>query len=211
MCYHITKSILSLTPAFSADPKEGHHKHYALTPLGDRQRLSGSTLKLSNFSDGQAYHVVLMQMVQMRSPPVLSSRNSPITKGAFRYRYSFRTPVMEVGAQSHCLRSRSAAHMIPLSQIKDEDLFCQDDAKFLMGAGFTEKAARKQICRACKCGALVSKYFQRRYWFSGMAFKKWVKSWFGSERIRLDVSACQEHSGTCQGKRSRATKKGGGH
>lgn len=65
--------------------------------------------------------------------------------------------------------------MVPMSQINDEDVYSQDDAPFLLGQGFSAKAAREAICRACRSEGLQSKFYMRRYCFTGKDFKAWVK------------------------------------
>lgn len=78
--------------------------------------------------------------------------------------------------------------MIPVSAVVSENIYTQHDAAFLLGAGFTGKAARETICRACRNGELRAKLHLRRYWFSGRAFLKWVRDWFGAEDFRLASS-----------------------
>ena len=65
--------------------------------------------------------------------------------------------------------------MVPMSQINDEDIYSQDDAPFLLGQGFSAKAAREAICKACRNGELRSKIYMRRYSFTGRDFKSWAK------------------------------------
>ena len=65
--------------------------------------------------------------------------------------------------------------MVPMSQINDEDIFSQSDAPFLMGDGFSAKAAREAICRACRNEGLQSKFYMRRYCFTGRDFKEWAR------------------------------------
>ena len=71
--------------------------------------------------------------------------------------------------------------MIPIAQIIPENLFSQDDAKFLLGEGFTKDAAREVIREACRSGQLKNKRWRRRYWFTGREFLEWVSRWFGAE------------------------------
>ena len=71
--------------------------------------------------------------------------------------------------------------MIPLDQIIDVNLYSQDDAVFLLGRGFTGKAAREAIRSACKSGQLEGIQWRKRWWFTGCAFKAWVKRWFGAD------------------------------
>jgi len=70
--------------------------------------------------------------------------------------------------------------MIPIGQIVEGNLYSQDDARLLLGNGFTAKAAREVICQACRSGQLKNKHWRRRYWFTGHEFLKWVSTWFGA-------------------------------
>lgn len=97
--------------------------------------------------------------------------------------------------------------MIPLTEIVDDNLYCQGDAPFLLGVGFTEDSARKEIREACRNKEIQSKYRKRKYWFTGKAYKIWVLGWFGSEEIRLDAARQSKHALLRQGNRSRASRR----
>ena len=70
--------------------------------------------------------------------------------------------------------------MIPVNEIIPHNLYSQDDAGFLLGEGFTKKAAREAICAACRSGDLRNAQWRKRYWFSGRSFVEWVRGWFGA-------------------------------
>jgi len=76
--------------------------------------------------------------------------------------------------------------MIPITKITDANIYSQDDAGFLLGSGFTKKAARETIRSACQNGQLESRFWRKRWWFTGRQFKLWVRRCFGAE-IRLPV------------------------
>lgn len=67
--------------------------------------------------------------------------------------------------------------MIPVSEVTPENLYSQDDAQFLLGEGFSRKAAREAIREACKTGELRSSKWRGRSWFSGQSFLTWIREW----------------------------------
>ena len=69
--------------------------------------------------------------------------------------------------------------MIPINEIVKSNLYCQDDAQFLLGAGFTKRAAKELICESCRTGDLPNHFHRKRYWFTGEDFLGWVRSWAG--------------------------------
>ena len=69
--------------------------------------------------------------------------------------------------------------MIPISKITPSDIYSQEDAPFLLGNGFSQKAARQTITKACLRGDLKAVMRLRRYWFTGKEFLDWVKRTFG--------------------------------
>ena len=71
--------------------------------------------------------------------------------------------------------------MIPISEVVPENLYSQDDALFLLGSGFTKRAAKELLCEVCRKGELSHSYFRKRYWFTGREFLEWVAKWFGRE------------------------------
>ena len=71
--------------------------------------------------------------------------------------------------------------MIPVSKIMPENLYSQDDGQFLLGQGFSVKAAREVILEACRSGQLSATSWKKRYWFSGKDFFEWVMRWYGSQ------------------------------
>ena len=102
--------------------------------------------------------------------------------------------------------------MIPISQIIPDDLYSQDDAEFLLGEGFTRKAAREAICAACRSSDLRNAQWRKRYWFTGRDFIEWVRGWFGAglpelhlkgidtegaprQNARLRLGACSPEAG----------------
>ena len=81
--------------------------------------------------------------------------------------------------------------MIPVDSIHVDNLYSQDDATFLLGDGFTEKAAREAICEACRSKELAGRHWRKRYWFTGRAFLAWLRTWFGPE-ISIPAEPCTE-------------------
>ena len=79
--------------------------------------------------------------------------------------------------------------MIPIGQIVEGNLYSQDDARLLLGNGFSAKAARDVICEACRSGELNNRSWRRRYWFTGREFMDWVSRWFGAE---IEAPSCGE-------------------
>jgi hypothetical protein len=65
--------------------------------------------------------------------------------------------------------------MIPVAEIVPENLYSQDDAEFLLGDGFTPKAARQVIGEACRSGNLISHKWGRRHFFAGREFLVWLR------------------------------------
>lgn len=86
--------------------------------------------------------------------------------------------------------------MIPVAQIIAANLYSQDDAEFLLGEGFSEKAAREVICEARRSGQLPSTQWRRRFWFTGASFLAWVGRWFG-----LPVGEIEEEVASVGGSR----------
>ena len=60
--------------------------------------------------------------------------------------------------------------MIPVDQISPGNYYSQDDACFLLGDGFSKRAAKETICAACRSGELQCRKHIKRYWFTGKAF-----------------------------------------
>ena len=60
--------------------------------------------------------------------------------------------------------------MIPIDRITPGNLYSQDDAAFLLGDGFSPKAAREAVCEACRSGQLPHRRWRKRYWFTGRVF-----------------------------------------
>ena len=73
--------------------------------------------------------------------------------------------------------------MIPIAEIIPENLYSQDDSPFLLGAGFTEDAARETICEACRSGELTSRKWRGRWWFAGREYIDWVSRWFAGKVV----------------------------
>jgi len=71
--------------------------------------------------------------------------------------------------------------MIPITEIIDANIYSQDDAGFLLGSGFTKKAARETIRSACQNGQLESSFWRKRWWFTGHQSKLWVLRCSGAE------------------------------
>lgn len=92
---------------------------------------------------------------------------------------------MQIGEPTHV----ESEQMIPLDDIVPANLYTQDDAMFLLGDGFTKKAAREAICEACRSGDLPAKEWRRRYWFTGRDFLEWVRRWFGEKGLQRDNPA----------------------
>jgi hypothetical protein len=69
--------------------------------------------------------------------------------------------------------------MIALTEIVPDNIYSQHDAAALLGAGFTDDAAREALLEACRSGELESRQWRRRYWFTGRSFLAWVATWFG--------------------------------
>lgn len=65
--------------------------------------------------------------------------------------------------------------MIPVDKIASRNLHSQADAPFLLGEGFTPKAARSAICSACIAGELPSRKWSKRHWFYGRDFLDWIR------------------------------------
>jgi hypothetical protein len=71
--------------------------------------------------------------------------------------------------------------VIPLTTIESGVLYSHHDAEFLLGAGFSKRAAQEVIKEACRTGNLDARTWRRRWWFSGDAYIAWVQWWFGSD------------------------------
>jgi len=70
--------------------------------------------------------------------------------------------------------------VIPIDKVIPGNLYCQDDAQFLLGSGFSKAAAKEAISEAARAGQLTSKQWRKRWWFTGRAFLEWVGGWFGT-------------------------------
>lgn len=85
--------------------------------------------------------------------------------------------------------------MIQINNIVAENLYSQRDASFLLGNGFTKKAARQMISEACREKQLNANKYKRQYWFTGADFLEWVEKWFntsGNQRLALSENTLQD-------------------
>jgi len=82
--------------------------------------------------------------------------------------------------------------MIPVDKVIPGNLYCQDDAQFLLGSGFSKAAAKEAISEAARAGQLTSKQWRKRWWFTGREFLVWVSRWFGTE---IGTGSDKSHDG----------------
>lgn len=79
--------------------------------------------------------------------------------------------------------------MIPVDQIVHKNVYTQDDGPFLVGEDFTLRAAKEFIRAACRSGELPSRFYRKRYWFTGKDFLDWIARWSGSTTVEELASA----------------------
>jgi len=76
--------------------------------------------------------------------------------------------------------------VIPVKEIESANLYSQDDARFLLGNGFTAKAAKEHITGACRARELKAAKSLGRWWFTGEAFLAWVQGHILGDPKSLD-------------------------
>ena len=82
--------------------------------------------------------------------------------------------------------------MIPIAEILPQNLYSQDDARFLLGEQFGEKAAKEAILEACRAGQIESRKWRKRYWFTGRCYLEWVSRWAGPEVLPMPAQPIDE-------------------
>ena len=81
--------------------------------------------------------------------------------------------------------------MIQITDIKPQNLYSQNDAEFLLGDGFSKKAAKEHISQACRLGELKASKNLGRWWFTGDEFLKWVRVHIQGKIEALDSPAAE--------------------
>ena len=81
--------------------------------------------------------------------------------------------------------------MIQITEIKPTNLYSQADAEFLLGDGFSKKAAKEHISKACRSSELKASKNLGRWWFTGDDFLKWVRVHIQGEIEALDLPATE--------------------
>ncbi len=85
--------------------------------------------------------------------------------------------------------------MIPIDEIRAENLYSQHDAEFLLGKGFSKRGAKEFVREACHSGQLSNRFYRKRYWFTGAAFLEWVGKWSGIDLVgHLDFNGTMDHN-----------------